>query len=289
MTSYSDTYQTEDEAESTSDPGSMSFLDHLDELRSRLIRSAIFVLVAFLACWGLSDHIYHFLEVPVRAAMIDAKRRTLPVMTKEYVSVYDFADDTIVTFTIQAETKVGDAIIPSGGSQRLKIKRAPDGVVELVTIEPWLINQDYVIPEGTVIPRHLYGSDSQSLSPDAKLVVPTVQGAFNLYIKVAFYAAIFFAVPFLLVQAWGFISPGLYPHEKKYAVPFIVMASVFFVGGCAFAYYIAFPRAANFLLGVAEAGNLRPLVSADEYFDLILTITLGLGVVFEMPTVTLFL
>jgi len=92
----------------------------------------------------------------------------------------------------------------------------------------------------------------------------------------------------LLVQIWGFVSPGLYPHEKKYAAPIIVMASVFFVMGCAFAYYVAFPRAANFLLGVATAGNLRPLVTADDYFDLIIIIMLGLGVVFEIPTVTFF-
>jgi sec-independent protein translocase protein TatC len=119
--------------------------------------------------------------------------------------------------------------------------------------------------------------------------VPTVQGAFNLYIKVSFYSAIFFGVPFILVQAWGFISPGLYPHEKKYAGPFLVMASGFFLAGAAFAYYIAFPRAANYLLGVATEGNLRPLVNADDYFDLIMMIMLGLGVVFEIPTITFFM
>ncbi|HEX8088543.1 MAG TPA: twin-arginine translocase subunit TatC, partial [Blastocatellia bacterium] len=56
----------------------------------------------------------------------------------------------------------------------------------------------------------------------------------------------------------------------------------------AFAYYIAFPRAANFLLGVTAQGNLRALVTADDYFDLIITIMLGLGVIFEIPTVTFF-
>jgi sec-independent protein translocase protein TatC len=87
---------------------------------------------------------------------------------------------------------------------------------------------------------------------------------------------------------WGFVAPGLYPHEKKYAWPIIVMASAFFLTGCSFAYYIAFPRAANFLLGVAAGGNLRPLVTADDYFDLIIMIMLGLGIVFEIPTVTFF-
>jgi sec-independent protein translocase protein TatC len=66
------------------------------------------------------------------------------------------------------------------------------------------------------------------------------------------------------------------------------MASLFFLLGCAFAYYIAFPRAANFLLSVAQGGNLRALVTADEYFDLIIIIMLGLGLVFEIPTITFF-
>jgi sec-independent protein translocase protein TatC len=146
-----------------------------------------------------------------------------------------------------------------------------------------------VIPAGFTVPRELVKATAALKGPDGQLVVGNVQGAFNLYIKVSFYAAIFFGVPFILTQAWGFVSPGLYPHEKKYAVPFILLASVFFLLGTAFAYYIAFPRAANFLLGVATGGNLRPLVSAEEYFDLILTIMLGLGLVFEIPTVTLLL
>jgi sec-independent protein translocase protein TatC len=134
------------------------------------------------------------------------------------------------------------------------------------------------LDKGYVIPRALYAASNGMLDPDNRLVVGTVQGAFNLYIKVSFYAAIFFGVPFILVQIWGFVSPGLYPHEKKYAAPIIVMASFWFLAGCAFAYYVAFPRAAE--------GNLRPLVTADEYFDLIITIMLGLGVIFEIPTVT---
>jgi sec-independent protein translocase protein TatC len=170
----------------------------------------------------------------------------------------------------------------------VKAQRNANGVMEVVTVKPWLINGQ-IIKEGYVIPPVLYDASNKDYGKENQLVVATVQGAFNLYIKVAFYAAIFFGVPFILVQAWGFISPGLYAHEKKYAVPFIIMASVFFMLGCAFAYYIAFPRAANFLLGVAAQGNIRPLVTVDEYFDLILTITLGLGVVFEIPTVTFFL
>ena len=292
MTTYSDTYddeKDEKEKDEKDDETSMSFLDHLDELRSRLIRSAIFVMVAFFVCWGLSGHIYHFLEIPVKAAMLEAKKTYANLWASQTSTLVEYPDGGLGTFTFPGDVKVGEALVLAGATITVKVQRAADGVPELVTVAPWFINQKSVIPEGTVIPRALYSADNAYLGPDNKLIVGTVQGAFNLYIKVAFYGAIFFAVPFLLTQAWGFIAPGLYPHEKKWASPFIVMASVFFVLGCAFAYYIAFPRAANFLLGVAAEGNLRPLVSADEYFDLILTITLGLGVVFEIPTVTFFL
>lgn len=266
----------------------MSFLDHLDELRSRLIRIALFVGVAFVVSWIFSDKIYSFLEVPVRAAMLEAKLEYSPSMTATTLVLSDVQDSTELTFAFPTEAKVQGNLIQAGTTLTVKVAHLADGRVQLLTAKPFLLPSGLVIDKDTEIPPVLYQSGDALVNRDDRLVVPTVQGAFNLYIKVAFYSAIFFAVPFLLIQMWGFVSPGLYPHEKKYAAPFIVMASVFFLLGCAFAYYIAFPRAANFLLGVATGGNLRPLVTADDYFDLIMMIMLGLGIVFEIPTITFF-
>lgn len=269
--------------------GGMSFLDHLDELRSRLIRIAAFLLIAFVVCWVFSDRIYHFLEVPVREAMIKAKGEAAVPLASSASRLVDLPDGTEGDFTIPTDTRVAGAITQTGTTLRVRVQRDEKGIPFLVTSRLWIINEEAVIPEGFVIPRELYLTSSILLSPDGRLVVNTVQGAFNLYIKVSFYAAIFFGVPFFLGQIWGFVSPGLYPHEKKYAAPFIIMTTGFFLLGCAFAYKMAFPRAAEFLLDVAAQGNLRPLVSADEYFDLIITIMLGLGVVFQIPSVTFFL
>ena len=285
MATTTETYQDKDvELEE----GAMSFLEHLDELRSRLVRIAIFVMLAFVLCWVFSDKIYNFLQVPVRAAMIEANRASRINLPDATVGTLADYIDKEVAYVFTAETKIGNALVPVGTTIKVRVEASDDGVPNLVTTSPWVINTATVIGEGFHIPRQLYLTSNIYLSPDNRLVVPTVQGAFNLYIKVAFYAAIFFAVPFILIQIWGFVAPGLYPHEKKYAAPVIFMASVFFLTGCSFAYYIAFPRAANFLLGVAAGGNLRPLVTADDYFDLIITIMLGLGVVFEIPTVTFF-
>ena len=287
MATYTVTHTEDDEAR-LGEEGTMSFLDHLDELRKRLIRSALFIAAAFVICWIFSDKIYNFLQVPVRAAMLGAKREYAPELGGAPLALSDLPDGTEVIFPLPTEAKIGDVLIAAGNTVPARVKREADGTIQLVTSSYWLINDRTVVEKDTVIPPKLYQWSKTILGRDNQLVVGTVQGAFNLYIKVAFYAAIFFAVPFLLVQVWGFVAPGLYPHEKSYAAPIIIMASLFFLLGCAFAYYIAFPRAANFLLGVATGGNLRPLVTADEYFDLIIIIMLGLGVVFEIPTITFF-
>ncbi len=73
---------------------------------------------------------------------------------------------------------------------------------------------------------------------------------FLLYFKVAALAAVFLASPFILFQFWRFVAPGLYKHERRYLLPFLFFGSFFFLAGGAFAYYVAFPLAAEFLLGI---------------------------------------
>lgn len=289
MSTYSDRIEDDRQLDESS---SMSFLEHLDELRRRLLRSAIFIALAFAVSWMFSDRIYHFLEIPVRKAMVEARKlAATSIDDSSRTTLASLPDNQVLTFTFPVDSKIGEnLLIPKGTAVNVLVKRAaPNDPPQLVSVDPILVNDQMIIKPGYIIPPKLLSPDATTGGADDRLVILTVTGAFNLYIKVSFYAAIFFSVPFLLWQAWGFIAPGLYEHERKYATPFILMASTFFLLGCAFAYYIAFPRAANYLLGVAAEGNLKPQVTADDYFDLINTIMLGLGLVFEIPTITFFL
>lgn len=117
------------------------------------------------------------------------------------------------------------------------------------------------------------------------LSVSRPQDIFSLHMKVALVAAIFFASPLILTQAWLFISPGLYPHERWYAIPFVVSASVLFIAGGAFGYFVAFPAALGFLLDWIVASRLTPIIDAVEYFDLFFSIMVALGLVFQIPAV----
>ena len=122
-------------------------------------------------------------------------------------------------------------------------------------------------------------------NPAVTLSVSRPQDIFGLYMKVTLVASIFFASPLILTQAWLFISPGLYPHERRYAVPFVLSASLLFIAGGLFGYFVAFPAALTFLLDWIVESKLTPIIDAVEYFDLFFSIMVALGIVFQIPAV----
>jgi sec-independent protein translocase protein TatC len=166
--------------------GQMSFLDHLEELRKRILHSLIAVAVAFAVTWTFRDQLFVIVSRPIRLT-------------------------------------------------------------------------------------------------GAELIGTTLTAAFNLQLKLSVLAAIFLAAPFILGQVWLFISPGLYKHERRYALPFILSSSILFVLGGVFGYFIAFPFAAQFLVQWTRDIGLVPRINAPDYFDLFTMIELGLAVIFEIP------
>ena len=148
----------------------MTLLEHLEELRNRLLRSLIAVAVAFMGCWAFAPRIFAFLARPVRE----------------------------------------------------------------------------MLPEGS------------------NLVYLSVTDPFVLYVKVAALAAVFVSSPVLMYQFWRFIAPGLYAREKRYAVPFVLVGSLLFLGGGLFAYSVVFPFAAEYLMNLGS--DLQPVLTVDRYF-----------------------
>jgi len=122
---------------------------------------------------------------------------------------------------------------------------------------------------------------------EAKPVYLDLTEPFLLYMKVAFLGALFLAAPIVLYQVWAFIQPGLYPTERRYAVPFVLLATIFFVMGGAFGYEVAFPIACRFLLGMAE--GFTPALRVSSLFAFESKMILGMALVFELPTVVCFL
>jgi sec-independent protein translocase protein TatC len=178
--------ETDPDREEQELSGQMSFLDHLEELRKRIIHSLIAVAVAFGVCWTFANTLFKVVAVPIR--------------------------------------KTG-----------------------------------------------------------TELIVTSPTEAFNLELKLALLAGIFLGAPFILGQVWLFISPGLYKHERRYALPFILSSSILFILGGLFGYFVAFPFALEFLIEWAKSMGVTPRISASEYFDLFIMVELGLAVIFEIP------
>jgi sec-independent protein translocase protein TatC len=123
--------------------------------------------------------------------------------------------------------------------------------------------------------------------PDhCELVITDPLQGFATRLKVAGYGGIALAMPVLLWQLWRFITPGLYPHERKYAIPFVGTALVLFFMGAGLAYW-TLPRALGFLVTIG--GDLEPFFTPDKYISLIVYMMLAFGLGFEFPILLIFL
>jgi sec-independent protein translocase protein TatC len=116
------------------------------------------------------------------------------------------------------------------------------------------------------------------------LVFLAVTEAFWVQMKVALITGVFISAPGILWQVWAFIAPGLHKHERKYAAPFVIIGSLMFVGGGAFALLVVTPYAIEFLLSYARA-TLQPMITIENHVGFILKFTLAFGLVFELPLI----
>jgi sec-independent protein translocase protein TatC len=116
-----------------------------------------------------------------------------------------------------------------------------------------------------------------------KLAFLTPTEAFWVNMKVAMIAGLFLALPVVLYQIWAFVSPGLLSPERRYALPFVIIGTLFFAIGVAFALWVVIPFAINFLVGFGEKQGLTPVISVGSYVDFVLKFALAFGAVFELP------
>ena len=187
-----DPLDVDDEDESGG--GRMSFLDHLDELRRRIIYAIVSVLVGFVISIAFATQIFDFVMAPMQQ------------------------------------------MLPAGQT--------------LVFTEP--------------------------------------TEAFMLYIKLALMAGLIIAGPLVFTQVWLFIAPGLYAHEKKLAIPFVLMSTFFFAAGAAFSHYVVFPITWRFFVSfTSDILTFMPRV--EPAFSIYLRLMLALGITFQLPTLVLFL
>ncbi|MBT4890287.1 MAG: twin-arginine translocase subunit TatC [Rhodospirillales bacterium] len=183
----------------TVEESQMPLLDHLVELRSRLMKSFVALIILFFICYNFAPYIYGFLVQPLADVMDDM-----------------------------------------GGERRL--------------------------------------------------IFTALHEAFFTYVKVAFFAALFISFPFISLQLWAFVAPGLYKNEKKAFLPFLVFTPILFFMGGALVYYYIFPFAWAFFLGFESTGVAGGLpiqleAKVDQYLSLVMQLIFAFGLCFELPVI----
>jgi sec-independent protein translocase protein TatC len=126
------------------------------------------------------------------------------------------------------------------------------------------------------------------LPPGTSLQSTSVVGPFMTPFKVAFYVALFAAMPVVLYQIWAFVAPGLYRREKRFAVPLLVSSVLLFYLGVVFAYFVVFPVMFNFFVGTVP-GIVKYAPDMASYLDFVLTMFFAFGIAFEVPVAVVLL
>ena len=136
-------------------------------------------------------------------------------------------------------------------------------------------------------PYEQIANSRNSLTGGKLLQIDPLEG-FGIRMKLAAYGGIAIAMPVILWQIWRFVTPGLYPHERRYAIPFVLSALVLFVLGAGLAYY-TLPRALEFLVDIGGSDNFVTAFAPAKYFTLITYMMLAFGIGFEFPILLIFL
>lgn len=135
---------------------------------------------------------------------------------------------------------------------------------------------------------YLAGPLLSHLPPGSQMIATDVASPFLAPFKLSLVAAIFITMPFSLYQAWAFIAPGLYRHEKRLMAPLLLSSTVLFYSGMAFAYYVVFPVIFAFLTATTPTG-VTMMTDISKYLDFVLTLFFAFGAAFEVPIVALLL
>ncbi len=128
----------------------------------------------------------------------------------------------------------------------------------------------------------------QALPPNSRMIATGVISPFLIPMKIAFMAAFLLVLPYLLYQAWAFVAPGLYAHEKRLALPLVVSSTLLFVLGMLFCYFIVFGKVFAFIATFAPK-SITVAPDIEAYFNFVLGMFFAFGLAFEVPIVVIVL
>ena len=255
----------------------MTFGEHLEELRTCLIRGAIGLVIGVVIGFFVARPVVHLIEAPLRRALGDyytdraieafdawqPRRAGGPALPYSRAEVVDAVERHGLSFDLR---EVHPGRLP--GSQQTP----PDGkVFDLDALEPVLL--------------------WQPLARDSRVSITTLsaQEAFGIYVKAALLVGFVHAGPWIIYQLWTFVAAGLYPHEKRLVHLFLPVSTALFLAGVGLAFFFVFDFVLSYLLAFNEWLGLDPDPRISEWLGFVLILPVGFGLGFQLPLVMVFL
>jgi sec-independent protein translocase protein TatC len=145
-----------------------------------------------------------------------------------------------------------------------------------------------LVPFANKLFTMLSGPLMSRMPVNSSMIAIDVASPFLIPFKLTMYLAVFISIPVILYQAWSFIAPGLYRHERRLVMPLLVSSTILFYVGAAFAYFVVFPLVFRFVTSTAPDG-VSVMTDISRYLDFVLTLFFAFGAAFEVPIVTVLL
>jgi sec-independent protein translocase protein TatC len=237
----------------------LSLVDHLDELRTRLIVSAAVLAIAFGVCLWQNHHLLHIINKPLQA------------QTKKQVA--------------RGQGTVGQAVLAQQGV--LKVARDTQAALALLAARGSGLSAATRAQLPPLIAA--LGADVRKIPrnpPGDNPVTLGVGEPFTTTLTVALYFAVLFAAPLILYELYGFVLPALNPAERRVALPLLLAIPVLFSAGVLFGYFVVLPAAVRFFVNF-NSSEFNVLVQASQFYKFAATVLLAMGLVFQVPVAIL--
>lgn len=250
----------------------LTLVDHLQELRNRLVSSLIFVVFVFGFTFWQSDAVLGFITQPVDNALSttkessDSKKKDADEVQYAYQVAVSKALATLRDDTTDLNEAVGKLKTSESVAENKALTEA------IVTLQTRIDKRAKVLD----------ALDLKAPAIDRRPITLGVTEPFLVTITSSLYAALLLALPFLLYQAYAFVLPAFTPRERSVALPLMLMVPFLFLAGVLFAYYLVLPQATNFLLNFND-GEFNIQVQGREAVKFVTSFLIAIGLMFQLP------
>ena len=269
---------------------SMTFGEHLEELRTCLFRALIGLVIGFVIGLYFGGDVVAFIQTPLSGALTNYYQSQAKTRLEADVDAANLGEETT-----KAEMKRFETLIQQEGLLPEHVLVQPDRILREIKERHPEGYGDVEIPKSaenesvrdSLVPILLWRPNKDD--PRIRVTALNAHEAFVIYIKASLLVGALLASPWIFYQIWNFVAAGLYPHERKYIHVFLPMSLGLFLAGAGLAFFFVFEPVLAFLFSFNQWLGIDPDPRISEWLGFVMMLPLGFGVSFQLPLVMLFL